>query len=704
VSGTGATTVSFGKAWDIQLNTTQWLANGDWSKLGTQLTVNLPEYMKATLSAGTDGLSAEFFMKDGYSRWGDTGGYPGSGDKVVFIGGSGARIDTPLELVAGYFDSAVSYTVSGKSLTLDSMIKTNCGDLVLDAAVSAREMVLKESALISGTGSLSVEEMSLQDDIVTDVDMSVATLRSDNTTKWTIQGGKVQMSFQDAHSLLGVEVGEQAELALEMERGQTQTLQTSIGGAGKISLLGGGSLVKNSVGSLNLKDAELTGALIKGNGATTISGEVNVSGILDFGTETVVLAEGVDVTTNQLRMGTSARDQNTNLSIGEGASLSITGTTIADENQHDGDNSFLLAHWHNCASTLALEGGTLNAAGTVMHMGWDSGGTFQANSGEAYLKGVRFSSARGNADSFILGTGTTGTARVYIGSEGIKGFQSNDTVNLGNGTIVAADDFSIQGASSIKLYGTADTGTVFDANGHTITINAVLDAEGGGGSSAMTVRNGTVQQSGNMWIRRLNIAGDAAFVKDGVTVQGLSEASVITYQGSGEDKLDYSGNTHHEISDAAVQVNSASEKEVKTKLTNTSVENAGSGLLTLSNSGNTLSGLHATGGNIKVTGIETAAVAELEIAANKTITAANVVVSKLAELQAGATLAGNLELANSATIELGGTVTLDGVLTLQAGLTLDGAVLDAVQGLEVGESYTLFTGVNGLNVQSLQQA
>ena len=144
--------------------------------------------------------------------------------------------------------------------------------------------------------------------------------------------------------------------------------------------------------------------------------------------------------------------------------------------------------------------------------------------------------------------------------------------------------------------------------------------------------------------------------------------------------------------------------EVKNRLVNSSIENAGAGLLTISNTANTLTGIHATGGDIAVSGNGTLELGALEIAASKTITAANVVVSELAKLEAGATLAGNLELADSATIELGGTVTLDGVLTLQAGLTLDGAVLDAVQGLEVGESYTLFTGVNGLNVQSLQQA
>jgi MYXO-CTERM domain-containing protein len=122
-------------------------------------------------------------------------------------------------------------------------------------------------------------------------------------------------------------------------------------------------------------------------------------------------------------------------------------------------------------------------------------------------------------------------------------------------------------------------------------------------------------------------------------------------------------------------------------------------LLTLDNAGNTLTGVQATKGNITVRNVDLLDLKKLEIAANKTITAANVVVNELAKLEAGATLAGNLELANSATIELGGEVTLNGMLNLQTELTLSGAVLDAVQGLAEGKSYTLFTGVTGLNLQ-----
>jgi MYXO-CTERM domain-containing protein len=200
----------------------------------------------------------------------------------------------------------------------------------------------------------------------------------------------------------------------------------------------------------------------------------------------------------------------------------------------------------------------------------------------------------------------------------------------------------------------------------------------------------------------VNLQSGATLALNHLEFSNKADSGTATLKSGGDayglDKANY------ELRNGHMAFNATSQATVKLKLTQSSVENSCGYLLTLDNAGNTLTGVQATKGNITVRNVDLLDLKKLEIAANKTITAANVVVSELARLEAGATLAGNLELANSATIELGGKVKLDGVLTLQAGLTLDGAVLAAVQGLEVGESYTLFTGVNGLNVQSLQQA
>jgi MYXO-CTERM domain-containing protein len=83
---------------------------------------------------------------------------------------------------------------------------------------------------------------------------------------------------------------------------------------------------------------------------------------------------------------------------------------------------------------------------------------------------------------------------------------------------------------------------------------------------------------------------------------------------------------------------------------------------------------------------------------------ADIYVGGTATLGPGITLNANLVLESGTVVDMGGEVTLNGMLTLQTGLKLSGAMLEIVTGLEVGGSYTLFTGVNGLKVQSLQQA
>lgn len=240
------------------------------------------------------------------------------------------------------------------------------------------------------------------------------------------------------------------------------------------TITGNGSLKKHGSGNLNLKNANLWGVELKAGGITNVSGAVQVTNEpLSLGKGTLNLNNGANVTTKQLTAGNTGTSNATQINIEQGATLTVTGSTDADST----GNSLLLAHWGSSSSTLKLNGGTLNALNTQMLMGWDSGGRFEALSGTANLKGIRFSAQRGNADSFLLGTATTGDARVNLGSGGIHGIGNNDTVNLGNGTIGALADFAINGHKAINLIGTS-TGTTFDTAGHTITVNTALAGSG----------------------------------------------------------------------------------------------------------------------------------------------------------------------------------------------------------------------------------
>ena len=170
----------------------------------------------------------------------------------------------------------------------------------------------------------------------------------------------------------------------------------------------------------------------------------------------------------------------------------------------------------------------------------------------------------------------------------------------------------------------------------------------------------------------------------------------ITYYVAGQASLDVSGLVHTD------------------GLHEGGISKTGKGTLHLNNSDNDLDKILVLGGIANIHGNAEYSLDTLQVEAESTAgfytgetgsvsVKSTVTVSSLAQFGTGATLNGSMTLATGATVDMGGKVKLDGMLTLQARLTLDGAVLAAVQGLDVGESYTLFTGVNGLNVQSLQQ-
>ena len=171
----------------------------------------------------------------------------------------------------------------------------------------------------------------------------------------------------------------------------------------------------------------------------------------------------------------------------------------------------------------------MNVLNTQMLMGWDSGGRFEAVSGTANLKGIRFSAQRGNADSFLLGTATTGDARVNLGSGGIHGIGNNDTVNLGNGTIGALADFAINGHKAINLIGTS-TGTTFDTAGHTITVNTALAGSGNlikTGEGTLLLAGAGTDFSGN-----ITVNGGSLAINDAGKSMLESASSVLINSGT----------------------------------------------------------------------------------------------------------------------------------------------------------------------------
>ncbi len=267
-----------------------------------------------------------------------------------------------------------------------------------------------------------------------------------------------------------------------------------------------GHISSDSDSMLTVKGA----AIFKGEGTTNIAGTVETDAFY-VGKRTVNLLEGAMVITSKYISGNTANYQPSIVNIGQGAHLIVTGDTDTDNT----DTSFLLAHWKNSNSTLVLNGGEISAQGTSLHMGWDSAGRFEALSGVATLKGIRFTvtDQRDYADVFILGEAT-----INIGSSGITGIESNDTVQLGNGTIAATANFSINGDKAIDMVGTTN-GTTFNTAAHTITVNTALTGNGNMnkiGDGTLNLNADTAQYTGDV-----NING-------GTLVLGSNALGILT--------------------------------------------------------------------------------------------------------------------------------------------------------------------------------
>ena len=380
-------------------------------------------------------------------------------------------------LVGGSMTGQLTVTDSTASLsnaTLTGNIKTDgTGSLSLSAATFSNA----DSSIAFDYGSLSV----------------TAGTQLGGTFSWVENQPTVQVeNMAIAGGTLTSTVALQAD-SLDMASGSALVLNHSSGAQSSVSTItGAGSLTKQGSDALSLGSAALSYASLQG-GETSITGATTISGLLSVAKATLNIEEGGSLTVSQFTAG-NERNGNSSVVNINGGTLTITGSTAGDTNS----SSFLLAHWKELTSVLTLNSGSIVAENATMHMGWDSGGTFKALGGEATLKGVLFgtssdgSGSRYRADTFELGTATTGSATLKIGSAGFAGIHSDDTVKFGEGTITATADFAISGAAepAVQLIGTVG-GTIFDTNGHTITVNTAINGEGkvtkrGTGTLALT--------------------------------------------------------------------------------------------------------------------------------------------------------------------------------------------------------------------------
>ena len=163
-----------------------------------------------------------------------------------------------------------------------------------------------------------------------------------------------------------------------------------------------------------------------------------------------------------------------------------------------------------------------------------------------------------------------------------------------------------------------------------------------------------------------------------------------------------------ELSHAHVALSSSEDTTIDYKLTNSSVENTGSGKLYVTHEENTLSGVYAATGDIAVMnqamGLN---LNELVVGEGVSFSAyrgetespeleAVVSVSQTVTFGAGAHINADLKLQSGVRVEMNGPVSMGSDLYLFTGMTLGGTMLESLTSAEQGQTVVLFSGIDTL--------
>ena len=319
VSSTGGTTsVSFGNVGGIQqLEVAQWLVSGDWSALDGKLSVDMertPEYLNATLSASSTGLTVIFTLNDGFTNWTGDEGVLTSDAKVVFAGIGGvdsANLTSDRSIDTGYFVSDETFSVSGGALSMLRLEKSGAGELVLNSAVSADTLAVKEAATITGSGSLQVGTLSLGADLTTGMVVTLESLAATQPVTWTLDGSEhaftQRLTVAQANSLSGLAV--QGSATLVLDSASAATLSAAISGstfdkvgAGKLTIAEGTAFrietLNLNEGSFEAQGAVDIGTLNVADGLTATMWNATAAAGAEKKLGTVVLGNGSTLETN----------------------------------------------------------------------------------------------------------------------------------------------------------------------------------------------------------------------------------------------------------------------------------------------------------------------------------------------------------------------------------------------------------------------
>ncbi len=269
------------------------------------------------------------------------------------------------------------------------------------------------------------------------------------------------------------------------------------------------------------------------------------------------------------------------------------------------------------------------------------------------------------------------------------------------------------------LTGTFEVGYTGDDGNTITTIDAGIS---GSATGQVLVKKGAQLTSTTIWMKNGTIALEEGGMLNykGATIIGESPSATAVIQRTNKN----SGGEYTGVGDGNITISDAHVKytgeaaTLNNKLVNSSVENAGGGVLTVTHTGNTLSGVVASKGDVTLQNLAAATSLNLlEIAAGRTVNAyvgTNVNEKQTVTVSGTALLSGTSTLNTSLTLNAGATLDMvdmiDGAAIVTGALTFDGqltmgdkllAILDEMSSWENHE-LTLITGLDSFTFDGVE--
>lgn len=670
------------------------------------------------------------------------------GEGIAFENGDGVSFNSTANVDVAEAVTVESMTVSGAETSL-SMTRSNGGYIAGDVTITdGAKLIIGTQTDQTGfiRGSINVTNGTLQfntkdvtgyngganstQNITIAADSKLILNHSNNetfagslilngtmegiansTTRWDLFGGTASLTVQDGHTaaLKDVELrvrNNNAVIAVTVGNNASLTV-------GKISREGTAKLSKNGSGALIVSGEAKNSLLSLKGGSITMNGGGSIDQL------------GIDADNTTFTFGAN-NGAETVYTVGEiktnldGSSGNRYGSSVIIDENVQVNATTIANSWGLKSLTV---NGLLNVSEAINFL---SGG----NSGETnYINGS------GKVTTSAFNAGNAGTLYTLNVDE----FAVSTTSNLAKNTTILRGDVDLAAVTlSAKLQ--VDGGTVNIAStNNSGNRNGTLTVKGGVvnllGTNSAVHNIGTVDTSvGNNSTGELNIKAGAIVTVN--TLWGCSTSAVkleedaqlnlgaVNIKGTNNstslqasDDAAYStSNTNFTINNADVTVNSTEAVTVNNELKASTVTNAGTGELTLTNGYNNLKSIHAQSGNINIQWLDTRFQGELNsltIGANQTIgihTNAGSITSTenegtlkianqgTATFNSGAKLYGNLQLGDYATVTLENVLIMGSTLSLGTDMTLNGALYTAITNLEGADTVTLFSGVDALTL------